>query len=102
MKLRKLKLIRQIILGGKNMNLNDYVDKRIKNEGISGEEFWEGYEDYKIGIFLKEARERSGLTQEELAKLMSVTQAYVSKIENQETVTPKMMQKVTKAITEND
>jgi len=46
------------------------------------------------------ARIQAGITQEELAKLMSVTQAYVSKIENQERVTAKMMQKVTTAITE--
>lgn len=32
-----------------------------------------------------------------LARLMNVTQAYVSKIENQEKVTPKMMQKVTES-----
>lgn len=44
------------------------------------------------------ARIQAGITQEELAKLMNVTQAYVSKIENQEKVTPKMIQKVTKAI----
>jgi transcriptional regulator with XRE-family HTH domain len=44
------------------------------------------------------ARIQAGITQEELAQLMSVTQAYVSKIENQEKVTAKMMQKVTTAI----
>lgn len=46
------------------------------------------------------ARIQAGMTQEELAKLMRVTQAYVSKIENQEKITAKMMQKVTKAIAE--
>jgi DNA-binding XRE family transcriptional regulator len=46
------------------------------------------------------ARIQAGITQEELAKLMSVTQAYISKIENQEKVTAKMMQKITKAIAE--
>ena len=46
------------------------------------------------------ARIQAGITQEELAKLMSVTQAYISKIENQEKVTPKIMQKVTTAIVE--
>ena len=46
------------------------------------------------------ARINAGITQEELAKLMDVTQAYVSKIENQEKVTAKIMQKVTKAIAE--
>ncbi len=44
------------------------------------------------------ARIQASITQEELAKLMSVTQAYVSKIENQEKVTAKIMQKVTTAI----
>ena len=46
------------------------------------------------------ARIQAGITQEELARLMSVTQAYVSKIENRKKVTAKMMQKVTKAIAE--
>ncbi len=46
------------------------------------------------------ARIQAGITQEELAMLMSVTQAYVSKIENQEKITAKIMQKVTKAIAE--
>jgi len=45
------------------------------------------------------ARLQAGITQEELAKLMNVTQAYVIKIENQEKVTSKIMQEVTKAIT---
>lgn len=44
------------------------------------------------------ARIQASLTQEELAKLMNVTQAYVSKIENQEKITAKMMEKVSKAI----
>lgn len=44
------------------------------------------------------ARIQAGLTQEELATLMSVTQAYISKIENQEKVTTKMLTKVKQAL----
>ncbi len=44
------------------------------------------------------ARIQAGITQEELAKLMGVTQAYISKIENQTKVTAKIIQKVIKAI----
>lgn len=44
------------------------------------------------------ARIQMGMTQADLAKRMAVTQAYISKIENQETVTPQMMLKVTLAI----
>lgn len=44
------------------------------------------------------ARIKAGLTQEELAKRMKVTQAYISKIENQDKVTAKMVSKVKKAL----
>lgn len=40
------------------------------------------------------ARIQAGITQEDLAKLMCVTQAYVSKIESQDKVTPKLLNKV--------
>ena len=44
------------------------------------------------------ARLQAGLTQAELASLMSVTQAYISKIENQENVSAKLLNKVHKAL----
>lgn len=44
------------------------------------------------------ARINVGITQKELAKLMHVTQAYISKIENQDKVTPKMLAKVKAAL----
>jgi len=44
------------------------------------------------------ARIQAGITQEELARLMGVTQAYVSKIEGQEKVTPKLLNKVRLAL----
>jgi DNA-binding XRE family transcriptional regulator len=40
------------------------------------------------------ARIEANLTQEELAKKMGVTQAYISKLENQESVTAKVLKKV--------
>ena len=44
------------------------------------------------------ARIQAGITQEELARLMSVTQAYISKIENKDKVTPKMLKKIRLAL----
>ncbi|HAT2040433.1 TPA: helix-turn-helix transcriptional regulator [Legionella pneumophila] len=44
------------------------------------------------------ARIQAGLTQEELAKLMAVTQAYISKIENQENVSVRLLNKVHEAL----
>jgi hypothetical protein len=40
------------------------------------------------------ARINAGITQKELAKYMQVTQAYISKIENQDSVTPKLLKRV--------
>ena len=48
------------------------------------------------------ARIKAGLTQEELARHMKVTQAYISKIEAQDKVTVKMLQKVKIALLEVD
>ncbi|OGT37890.1 MAG: transcriptional regulator [Gammaproteobacteria bacterium RIFCSPHIGHO2_12_FULL_38_14] len=44
------------------------------------------------------ARIKAGITQEELAKRMNMTQAYISKIEAQDKVTAKMLQKVKSAL----
>jgi len=44
------------------------------------------------------ARIKSGITQEELATRIKVSQAYISKIETQDKVTAKMLQKVKTAL----
>jgi DNA-binding XRE family transcriptional regulator len=48
--------------------------KRIKLEA--------GYENFKIGALIHEARIEKGLTQEELAGKAGTTKSYISKIEN--------------------
>ncbi len=47
------------------------------------------------------ARIKAGLTQAELARRMNVSQAYISKIETQQKLTAKMLQKVKLAIERN-
>ena len=60
---------------------------------------WDGYEDYKIGIFLKEVRERSGLTQEELANRINTTKSVISRMENHsEDIKLSTIEKVAKAL----
>lgn len=42
----------------------------------------DGFKAFKIGVLLKEARKKNGLTQQELADKVGTTKSYISKIEN--------------------
>lgn len=64
------------------MRLEDYVNDRLQKENISHKEFWKGYEDFKIGAYLKEMRKENGLTQSEMAKKIHTTSSVISRMEN--------------------
>lgn len=70
----------------KNENLMTLDEFKEKNYGKLGtkkrDELEAGYESFKIGILLHEARIEKGLTQEELAEKVGTTKSYISKIEN--------------------
>ncbi|MEY4275283.1 MAG: hypothetical protein RL638_2231 [Bacteroidota bacterium] len=64
-------------------SLEDFTTKHYGPKGtVNRNEFEQGYEDFKIGILLQEARKKAGLTQDELAKKAGTTKSYISKIEN--------------------
>ena len=54
----------------------------------------EDYIDNPVAL----ARMRAHLTQKQLAERMEVTQAYISKVERQDKVTPMLLERATKAI----
>ena len=60
----------------------DYLQNRLNKESINKNKFWDGYEDFKIGVILKQARLESGLTQEEIAKKLNTNKSVISRIEN--------------------
>ncbi len=63
--------------------LDEFKDKHFGKRGAAKrEEFEAGYENFKIGALLHEARLKKGLTQEELAEKSGTTKSYISKIEN--------------------
>jgi len=65
------------------MTLNQFKDKHYGRRGTEKrEELETGYENFKIGALLHEARLEKGLTQEELAEKVGTTKSYISKIEN--------------------
>lgn len=52
-------------------DLKKYINKRKLSDECFSLNFDEGYQAFKIGLMLKEARENAGVTQEELAIRLS-------------------------------
>lgn len=65
------------------MTLDQFKDKHYGKKGAKKRDKLEaGYENFRIGTLLHEARLERGLTQEELAEKVGTTKSYISKIEN--------------------
>jgi DNA-binding XRE family transcriptional regulator len=65
------------------MTLDQFKDKHFGKHGTKKRDALEaGYETFKLGALLHEARLERGLTQEELAEKVGTTKSYISKIEN--------------------
>ena len=63
-------------------DLDKYISKRKKTDRRFAEGFEAGYQEFKIGHLLRNARKKSGLTQEELARRLQTTKSAISRIEN--------------------
>ena len=63
-------------------DLQKYIKKRKARDAEFASEFNSGYEQFKIGVMLKQAREESGITQEELATRLHTRKSAISRIEN--------------------
>jgi Helix-turn-helix. len=63
-------------------DLKKYILERKKKDKKFAEGFDEGYEQFKIGIVLRQARESAGLTQEDLANRLNTKKTAISRIEN--------------------
>ncbi len=65
------------------MTLDEFKDKHYGVKGTEKrDELDSGYENFKLGSMLHEARLEKGLTQAELAEKVGTTKSYISKIEN--------------------
>ena len=64
-------------------NLDQLKEKHFGKKGTAKrDELESGYESFKIGTLIHEARIEKGMTQAELAERVGTTKSYISKIEN--------------------
>ncbi len=63
--------------------LDQFVEEQYGKRGTKKRErFEKGYESFKIGVLIQQARLEKGLTQDELASRCGTNKGYISKIEN--------------------
>ena len=63
-------------------DLRKYVNKRIQSDPEFADNFFEGYESFKVGVLLRQGREAAGLTQEDMARQLRMPRSAISKVEN--------------------
>ncbi len=63
-------------------DLDKYIAGRKKRSPEFAENFDKGYEQFKIGVLLKQARIEAGLTQEQVAAALHTKKSAISRIEN--------------------
>ncbi len=63
-------------------DLERYIEQRKQRDEAFAANFEEGYADFKIGILIRQAREKAGLTQEQLAQRVHTKKTAISRIEN--------------------
>ena len=63
-------------------DLKKYIIKRKETDSEFATNFENGYQEFKIGEMLKQARKETGLTQEEIAIAMHTKKSAISRIEN--------------------
>jgi len=63
-------------------DIENYIERRKRSDRAFAQGFEAGYEEFKIGVMLREAREQAGVTQEKLARITKTKKSAISRLEN--------------------
>jgi HTH-type transcriptional regulator / antitoxin HipB len=63
-------------------DVEKYIGRRKRADKAFAREFDAGYEEFKIGVMLRQAREEAGVTQEKLARITRTKKSAISRLEN--------------------
>ena len=69
-------------MANKTFDLDDYISQRKEKDSEFAKDFDTGYEEFKIGMMIKEMRLESGMTQEQLAEKLETKKSVISRMEN--------------------
>jgi HTH-type transcriptional regulator/antitoxin HipB len=67
----------------KNLSsLDSFIEREVGPKGTrKRDKFEAGYDAFKLGVLIQEARKEKGLTQEQVAELSGTNKSYISKLE---------------------
>jgi HTH-type transcriptional regulator/antitoxin HipB len=63
-------------------DIEKYIQRRKRVDKAFAKDFEAGYEQFKIGVMLRQAREEAGVTQECLARMTKTKKSAISRLEN--------------------
>jgi len=63
-------------------DLSVYIENRKKKDSEFEKNYETGYDEFKVGLLLKELRKKEGMTQEELAIKLKTKKSVISRMEN--------------------
>ena len=63
-------------------DLDKYISRRKRADKKFAVSFDSGYEEFKVGVLLRQAREHAGITQEALAQRTKTRKSAISRLEN--------------------
>ena len=63
-------------------DLQKYANKRIQSDPEFADNFFEGYESFKVGILLRQEREAAGMTQGDMVRQLRMSRSAIAKVEN--------------------
>ena len=63
-------------------DLQEYVKDRTMKDAAFADNFEAGYANFKLGVLLRQAREASSLTQDDVALQLGIQKSIIAKIEN--------------------